>query len=98
MFCQVLSNTYILVLLTYNLFCYYFASNTIKEQTTYPIKTYLKEHNLNDDYKFIKAINNKDNSLSIYIKTNKEYYHFIMLKDGAYKILEVNRDIPVYIN
>ncbi len=88
----------VVVLLAYNLFCYYFASNTIKDQTTYPIKTYLKEHNLSNDYEFIKALNNEDNSLSVYIKIDKDYYHFILLKDGAYKILEVNQDIPVYIH
>ncbi len=87
----------IVLLLSYNLFCYYFASNRVKELTTYPIKTYLQENNLSSNYEFIKALNNEDNSLSVYIKVDKEYYHFILLKDGAYKILEVNKDIPAYI-
>ncbi len=87
----------ILILLIYNLFCYSFVTHIIKSETTYPIKTYLEENNIPSNYKFIKALNNENNSLSVYIKTNKEYYHFILLKTNTYKILEVNKEIPLYI-
>ena len=85
-------------LLIYNLFCYSFANKMIDEDTHYVIKNYLENnYDIKEDYKFIKAVSNKDYTYSVYLKVNDEYYQAVLVKNQGYKVVSVNQNIPAYI-
>ena len=78
-------------LLIYNLFCYSFANKMIDEDTHYVIKNYLENnYDIKEDYKFIKAVSNKDYTYSV-------YYQAVLVKNQGYKVVSVNQNIPAYI-
>jgi len=60
------------------------------------LKNFYNSSEVKYDYK--KAINNKDGSISVFVKVNDvDYYRFKMvLNGGVYNILNVSDDVPVY--
>ena len=65
------------ILLLYNIFCYSLVNNIMENQTKNVINEYfINNKGINDKYEYIKTLNNKDNSISVYVKLNNEYYNF----------------------
>lgn len=90
---------FMVVLLVYNMFCYYFVNKTIDNGSKYEIQSYLANiYGENVHYKYKSAMYNEDNTVSVYVKVDSDYYQFVMIKNGnLYFISRVNQDIPVYI-
>lgn len=96
----------LLILLAYNMFCYWFVNHILEKNTQYIINDYLKTscNHCEYEYDLKKAISNSDQSLSIYIKVKnksqelEEYYHFKIEQVGnSYGLISVDTNIPAYI-
>lgn len=86
------------ILLFYNLFAYNFANKLIDRDTRYVISSYLDVNwDIKEKYQYIKALNNDDGTISVYIKIDNDYYQVRLERNGGYKVLLINKDIPVYI-
>ena len=85
----------VFILLLYNLFCYSLVNKIIYKKTNPIITNYLSDLNINN-YKFVKAINNTDETISVYVKINNDFYNFV-LENNNYQIKDVNNNIPDYI-
>ncbi|MCI8671099.1 MAG: hypothetical protein HFI36_03560 [Bacilli bacterium] len=91
-------------LLVYSLFCYKLVNKTYDSNTRFIINNYL-EKNFGSNYlayDFVNALNNSDNTISIFIKAQmkdkNDYYRVILERNGAsYRIVNVNQNIPSYI-
>ncbi len=81
----------VLILLVYNLFCYKLVNNIIEKDTKMIITNYL---NTEEKIKFLK-ITYKDSYYNICVKEKDNYYNFIL--DTNYKIVDVNKKVPLYI-
>lgn len=87
-------------ILGYNLFCYRFINKMIDYESRMVITNYLKNNFNKEDitYKYEKTVLNKDKSMNIYIKVNKQYYRFLVIRNREdYRILKVDTEVPQYI-
>ncbi len=87
------------ILLLYNIFCYSLVNNIMENQTKNVINEYfINNKGINDKYEYIKTLNNKDNSISVYVKLNNEYYNFNLSRTiNGYQINNISNEVPVYI-
>lgn len=94
----------VLVLLFYNMFCYFFVNRVLDNGTKNIINSYFNNSCSNCDfsYEYLKATNNEDGTINIFVKVDSKYfdkyYRFIVFKNGpSYQLKEVNNTVPAYI-
>lgn len=94
-----------IILLGYNVLCYFFVNKIIETDSKWIINNYFNSicNNCNMQYEYLKSVPNKDGNLDIFVKVKskdlqKEYYRFVVKDNGSnYTLLNVNKDIPAYI-
>jgi len=92
------------LLLGYHLICYWFVHQTIYAGTKQIVKQFFATScpSCSYSYKIVRATMNDNQSINVFIKVDSkelnEYYRFIVIQNGTtYQLIEVNQDIPGYI-
>ena len=97
----IITLSFICTLYIYFNVCMYIVNKRIINDTNNAIVDYLDTLYVTDyKYNLVQAINNKNNSLNLYIKVRSNYkdiyYNFTFSKYN-YTLIEVNQDVPKYV-
>ncbi len=89
-----------ITLLLYNILCYKCVNMIISNNTKSAIYNYFshKYNNLDFQYEYVRALNNNDGTISVFIKWQEDYYNVILSQYGNnYQVVLDNQNIPSFV-